>query len=82
MTKFYKIKEGDEKFTDDLRKCVLKKTEDNFCWFLDSCASDAACQSGGDSNKICDSGSCVCKSGYLSGAAGLCEQGKNDNFLL
>ena len=45
-----------------------------------SCSSDSACQSGGDTNKECSSGSCVCKTGFYVNTAGICLEGITFRF--
>ena len=49
---------------------------------LDQCNDDAACQSGNNPNKVCSSGSCVCKTGYYSDSTGTCLQGMNIIIML
>ena len=41
------------------------------------CTAHGDCQAGGDANKACTGGSCVCKSGYYLHANGVCTPGKD-----
>ena len=43
------------------------------------CSQDVTCQAGGDTNKRCSGGSCVCKTGYRLHIDDLCVIGKKKN---
>ena len=51
---------------------------ENFICFTESCSdvNGTVCHLGGDSNKQCSSGSCLCLSGFHANSAGLCVQGE------
>ena len=53
----------------------------NFPYFIDYCSVDGDCQNGG-ANKKCDSGSCVCQTGYYVSSTGDCLAGMVHVFIL
>ena len=53
----------------------IKKIIIIFLYFSVPCSGDSMCQTGGDANKVCSAGDCVCRAGY-SNHDGLCKMGK------